>query len=172
MIPSNAFSAITPTEITKASNLFDKLKDLRGRHSNVDVDDLHVAFEAHVRGVLEKLESRMPLFSQNDLLKQAEVSMAIHGLYDASFQQAILMCLDISPALGSSLKELRLAQASLMNDLQQVVTKYVKENAILKADLDETVSRNANFERELEDLKSSQLHIAEVAFADFFYFTI
>jgi hypothetical protein len=53
------------------------------------------AFETHVHGVLEKLDKRLP--GLEDAQRNVEVVMARHGLYDAAFQQIVLLCSSIAP---------------------------------------------------------------------------
>jgi hypothetical protein len=91
MIPALALEAVTPLELSKASALFGTLKQLRIKLKNVDDGILDRAFEIHVQGVLEKLEARLPTLVDSQM-KNVEVIMAKHGLYDAAFQQVIILC--------------------------------------------------------------------------------
>ena len=91
MIPARALSAVTPEELSKAATLFGTLKQLRLRLTNADEAVLDRAFETHVQGVLDKLENRLPALEDTQL-QFVEIVMARHGLFDAAFQQAILLC--------------------------------------------------------------------------------
>ncbi len=91
MIPAMALKAVTEQELAKAAALFGTLKQLRLKLKNVDDAILDRAFEIHVQGVLEKLETRLPSLNDRQL-KNVEVTMAKHGLYDAAFQQVIILC--------------------------------------------------------------------------------
>jgi hypothetical protein len=90
-IPHNAIAAVTAEELAKASSMFGTLKQLRLRLTSVDENVLDKAFEKHVQGVLEKLETRIPQLNDTQV-KHAEIIMAKHGIYDAAFQQVILLC--------------------------------------------------------------------------------
>ncbi len=118
------------------------MKQLRlrlGTNGSVDEASLNAAFESHVHGVLSKLDRRLPLLN-NDNTKRVEIVMAKHGLCDgttlknkinrlffiinkshflATFQQTILLCQTISPALGDVLKRVRSIHAALFTELQQ-----------------------------------------------------
>ena len=91
MISSTAVDAVTPDELSRASSLFGTLKQLRLKLGNVDGGVLDKAFELHVQGVLEKLDSRLPSLTDSPL-RAVEIVMAKHGLYDAAFQQVVLLC--------------------------------------------------------------------------------
>jgi hypothetical protein len=91
MIPAAALAAVTTEELSTAATLYGSLKQLRLRMTNADEAALDQSFELHIQNVLEKLDSRLPL-QENNYLKISEISMARHGIYDASFQQAILLC--------------------------------------------------------------------------------
>lgn len=91
MIPAKALAAVAPEELAKAAALFGTLKQLRLRLTSADEAALDRAFETHVQGVLDKLESRLPSLDDSHL-HTVEVVMARHGLFDAAFQQAILLC--------------------------------------------------------------------------------
>lgn len=91
MIPAKALAAVTPDELSNSATLYGALKQLRLRLTNADEAALDRAFEMHVQTVLEKLESRLPSLEASTL-RTVEVSMARHGLFDASFQQAIVLC--------------------------------------------------------------------------------
>ena len=86
-----AFESISPNEIAKAATIFDNLKQLRIKLKNGDENVLERAFEIHVQNLLEKLEHRL----QNTPDQQSskiEIILARHGLYDAAFQQVVLLC--------------------------------------------------------------------------------
>ncbi len=87
-----AFEALTPTEIAKAATIFDNLKHLRIKLKNGDESILEKAFEIHVQSLLEKLEARLMNLETNPLFQKMEIILAKHGLYDAAFQQVILLC--------------------------------------------------------------------------------
>ena len=91
MIPARALEAVTPQELSHAASLYGSVKQLRLRLTNADELTLDRNFETHVQTVLEKLESRLSALEMSRLFK-AEVAMARHGLFDASFQQAIVLC--------------------------------------------------------------------------------
>lgn len=91
MISALALEAVTQNELTKAAAVFGTLKQLRIKLKNVDEGVLDRAFEVHVQRVLDKLESRLPALSDSHL-KEVEITMAKHGLYDAAFQQVIILC--------------------------------------------------------------------------------
>lgn len=91
MIPAAALAAVTTTELSTAATLYGSLKQLRVRMMNADSESLDKSFELHVQNVMEKLDSRLPS-QHNERLKFCEVAMARHGIYDASFQQVILLC--------------------------------------------------------------------------------
>ena len=90
MIPANALAAVTPEELSGAATLYGSLKQLRIRLTNAEEATLDRQFEAHVQNVLEKLENRLPSI-ENSRLKSMEICMARHGLFDASFQQCIVL---------------------------------------------------------------------------------
>ena len=91
MIPAEAVEAVTPIELSKAAALFGTLKQLRIKLKDTDDGILDRAFEIHVQGVLEKLEQRLPTLI-DEQLRDVEIIMARHGLYDAAFQQLIILC--------------------------------------------------------------------------------
>lgn len=99
----NAVDAITTTELSRAAALFGTMKQLRIQLKSADEATLDRAFEQHVQTVLEKLDERLPsLVQQNEehslsdsqtrQLLAVEVIMARHGLYDAAFQQVVMLC--------------------------------------------------------------------------------
>jgi hypothetical protein len=90
-IPQKALDAVTTEELSKAATLFGNVKVLRLRLTNADETILDRAFENHIQGVLDKLELRLPSLT-DELLRSVEITMARHGIFDAAFQQAILLC--------------------------------------------------------------------------------
>ncbi len=99
----NAVDAITTTELSRAAALFGTMKQLRIQLKSADEATLDRAFEQHVQTVLEKLDERLPALvqqneehslsdSQTRQLLAVEVIMARHGLYDAAFQQVVMLC--------------------------------------------------------------------------------
>lgn len=99
----NAVDAITTTELSRAAALFGTMKQLRIQLKSADEATLDRNFEQHVQSVLEKLDQRLPsLIEQNQdhslsdnqtrQLLAVEVIMARHGLYDAAFQQVVMLC--------------------------------------------------------------------------------
>eukprot|EP01038_Epipyxis_sp_PR26KG_P012971 gene12971-17393_t len=127
MISSASINAINPQELSKATTLFHNIKNLRlqfqpGIFSEETLDQ---AYENHIQNILDKLESRIPLLDTDEYLKKVEIVMARHGLYDASFQQVILLCQEISPLIGDALKDLRLTHSGFINELQQTICDFV-----------------------------------------------
>lgn len=86
----SAIEAITPEELSRAAALFGTLKQLRLRLTNVDEVELDQGFEMHVQAVLDKLDKRLQTLGDSPV-QNVELVMARHGLFDASFQQAILL---------------------------------------------------------------------------------
>lgn len=127
MIEASALEAVTPQELAKAATLFDTVKKLRQKLKDIDEGYLDQAFENHVQGVLDKLAARLPIITEKHS-KKVEVTMAKHGLYDAAFQQVVLLCQNISPALGETLKDLRSIHSTFMTDLQQSVCDFISES--------------------------------------------
>lgn len=82
------------------------------------------AFDTHICGVLERLETRLAGLS-DARLQHVEVVMANHGLVDASFQQLVLLAQTISPALGEIVKSIRGYHSSFMTDLQQTASQFL-----------------------------------------------
>lgn len=134
MIPTKALEAVTTQELARAATVFTNLKQLRLQHSNIQESILDNAFETHVQGVLEKLDNRLPVL-QNEGLRDVEIIMAKHGLFDAAFQQAILLCQTITPPLGESLKDLRSIHSSFLSDLQQLVGNFVRDKIMAEEEL-------------------------------------
>lgn len=60
MIPSQALSAVTASELARSATMFTTIKQLRLRVSDIDEKILDDAFETHVQSVLEKLDERLP----------------------------------------------------------------------------------------------------------------
>jgi hypothetical protein len=100
----NSIEAITPAELSRAAAVFGTMKQLRLQHGTADEAALDKAFEVHVQSVLEKLDNRLPTIlqhgneeefensEQSQQLLNVEVIMAKHGLYDAAFQQVVMLC--------------------------------------------------------------------------------
>ena len=91
MISAVALEAVTQSELSRAAAVFGTLKQLRIKLKNADEGVLDRAFEVHVQRVLDKLESRLPSLTDGKL-REVEITMAKHGLYDAAFQQVIILC--------------------------------------------------------------------------------
>jgi hypothetical protein len=125
MFPTAALEAVSPEAVTQAVDLFEVIKQLRLRLTNVSEEVLDRAFESHIQNVLEKLEKRIP-FLTDASAKSVEVVMAKHGLCDAAFQQIILLCQHISPALGEVLKQLRNIHSEFFSELQFVSNEYLR----------------------------------------------
>lgn len=87
---SRAFDALNPSEIAKAAAIFDNLKQLRIKLKNGDEAVLERAFEDHVQKLLENLEVRLQQF-MDPQQQVVEVILARHGLYDAAFQQVMML---------------------------------------------------------------------------------
>jgi hypothetical protein len=86
----------------------------------------HRAFEAHVIGVMDKLDQRLATI-RDPRLRQIETIMANHGLVDASFQQLVLLCQAISPALGDVVKSIRASHSLFFNDIQKTSSDFMSE---------------------------------------------
>ncbi len=180
MIPANALAAVTSEELSSAATLYGSLKQLRLRMSNADENVLDRAFETHVQNVLDKLENRLPSF-ENPRVKAVEVAMARHGIFDASFQQAIQLCqhskqydeiyshlnlslnpsplsfeiyIIVSPVLGDNLKELRAAHSRILAEMQRSVLEQVKDTKRVEADLASALETTSHLENEVEKLKN------------------
>ena len=74
---------------------------------------------------METLEQRLP-FLHIENARKVEIVMAKHGLCDAAFQQIILLCQSISPALGDVLKEVRTIHSSFLSELQTTSNDFIK----------------------------------------------
>jgi hypothetical protein len=123
ILPDAALDAVTSDELTKAAEMFNVVKQMRLRLTNINENTLDKAFESHVHTVLQKLDSTLPKI-QYDEIRRVEVVMARHGLCDAAFQQVILLCQTISPDLGYLLKEIRNVHAGYFADLQQICDEF------------------------------------------------
>eukprot|EP01031_Cornospumella_fuschlensis_P044411 gene44411-54312_t len=149
---SAAFESLNPSEVAKAANLFDTLKQLRLKLKNGDQQVLERAFELHVQGVLEKLDSRLPTLK--DAHEHAvELIMARHGLYDSSFQQVVLLCQSISPALGESVRELRQIHANFLADFQHVLSAVRADQAAAHALVAQRDQEAEQLQAEIRGLK-------------------
>jgi hypothetical protein len=151
MFPSRAVEAVTPDSITRAVDLFEIVKQLRLRLTTISEEVLDRAFETHVQGVLEKLDKRIPLITESNA-KEVEVVMAKHGLCDAAFQQIILLCQSISPALGDVLKQIRSIHSEFFNELQQISNQYIQQLDEQKALCEEYKSDRERVEDECQEL--------------------
>jgi len=152
MLPSPAaVEAVTHEELTRAAELFDVIKQLRLRLTAINEEVLDRAFETHITGVLDKLEKRLDSL-QDPLGRRVEVIMAKHGLCDAAFQQIILLCQGISPALGDVLKQLRGMHSEFFSELQQVSDNFVIEMDEQRQYCDETKAEMENIEQECQQL--------------------
>ena len=110
-------------ELERAALLFGQLRGLRLRLlENQDEKELDKNYQQHTRGVLERLEARLHLLGEQSPLRRVETVMARHGLYDAAFQQVVVMNTGISPILGDSLKELRSVQLGLLGEFQSILS--------------------------------------------------
>ena len=131
MIPTQALAAVTTQELSRAASLFSSIKQVRVKQSNIDEKVLDSAFESHVTQVLEKLDKRLPSL-EISALKDAEILMARHGLYDAAFQQAILLSHMKIPTLGDILKEIRTVHSKIITDFYKLIDDNQKEISHLK----------------------------------------
>lgn len=86
-----AVESLNPAEIAKAAGLFDSLKQLRLKLRSGDESVLERAFELHVQAVLDKLDNRLESLP-HPRQQKVETILARHGLFDAAFQQVILLC--------------------------------------------------------------------------------
>eukprot|EP01039_Chlorochromonas_danica_P001390 gene1390-1511_t len=155
---SLAFEFINPAEVAKAANLFDTLKQLRLRLKNGDEAVLERAFEIHVQGVLEKLDARIPQIS-DPYQQRVEVIMARHGLYDASYQQVLLLCQSISPALGDCVRDLRAVQSAFIGDFQQILVNMREDQAQLSTSLLEKSQEIEQHEENIRKLQDTMLQL-------------
>lgn len=153
MIPSNALSAVKPEELTRAASIFGTLKQLRMRLTpEVEESQLDQAFESHVAAVLGRLDSRIPELNKNEDIKNMEIIMARHGLYDAAFQQAILLGQAISPPLGDALKDIRLQHSTFMIDMQKIGCTFYQQLQESSRKIDQLQSEINAVENECKSL--------------------
>ena len=132
---ANAVKAIGTVTIAKANAIFNAMKALRIRIMNVDERTVDDSYDVHVESLLDKLESRLISLSDSMHLQQAEVLMAKYGLYDATFQQIVLLSQSISPMLGENLRALRALQGALISEVQVIVSGFVKEEERLASEI-------------------------------------
>jgi hypothetical protein len=99
------------------------------------------------------LEKRLPHIT-NENARKVEVVMAKHGLCDAAFQQIILLCQSISPALGDVLKQVRGIHSSFLTELQ------VTSNAFLK-NIEEQQQICNSTQRDIENVESECKQLME-----------
>jgi hypothetical protein len=109
------------------------------------------AFETHTGGVMEKLNDRLASI-KDPRLQEIEIIMANHGMVDASFQQLILLCQTISPALGEVVKSIRTSHSLFLNEIQNVTGKFVSEIEQRRGDVDSLHTR----------LEASEVEIARL----------
>lgn len=156
-LPKAALAAVTPEELTRTAELFDTVKQLRIRLSNINEDILNKAFETHIHGVLSKLEKRLPTLS-NKNVQTTEIVMAKHGLCDAAFQQIILLCQSISPALGDVLKSIRSMHSQYYTELQRVADDFTSQLSEYQSSADEAKQKYLAADEECQKL----LQVVEV----------
>lgn len=142
-IPTHALQALGKEELTKAAKLFGTLKALRLRLLDTDELSLDRSFQTHTTAVLEKLNHRLLLLGEINPSRRIEIIMAKHGLYDAAFQQVIVLNQNVSPLLGESLQELRSVHLQFLSEFQSCIGDYMnamntqrKEVALDKASTD------------------------------------
>jgi hypothetical protein len=169
-----AFEALTPTEIAKAATIFDNLKLLRIKLKNGDENILEKAFEIHVQSLLEKLEGRLTTFQHNAQSQKIEIILAKHGLYDAAFQQVILLCQSskfistyillsltplslspVSPILGDGIKELRNVHSNFLSDFQSVCSSYTDDIQRLHDELNHNSSVVSTLQENIHKLEET-----------------
>lgn len=183
---SMAFDSINPAEIAKAATLFDNLKQLRLKLKSADESVLERAFEIHVQGVLDKLDARLQQHP-NPQQQLVEIILARHGLYDAAFQQVVLLCQAskfltcdliigrcismqlffftvVSPALGEGIKDLRAAHSGFLSDFQHVVKGMVEENNQLLEEVNLRGNHIAEMENNVLKLDQTLRHLNEVSY--------
>jgi len=153
MISAAVLEVITPEELTRAASVFGALKQLRLRLSPEELENkLDQAFENHVASVLGRLDNRLPSLTDNNEMRKVEVIMARHGLYDAAFQQAILLGTSISPALGEALRDIRFIHSGFMTDMQKVGTDFNVQLQQTRQYLSKTQSELEVVENECKNL--------------------
>ena len=126
-VPALALKAVGKEELAKAATLFGTLKSLRLRITDTDEATLDRAFQQHTTSVLEKLDARLAILGADNQLRRVEIIMAKHGLYDAAFQQVVVLNHNVSPLLGDSLKELRGTHLGLLGEFQQCIGDYIQD---------------------------------------------
>jgi biopolymer transport protein ExbB/TolQ len=151
MFPAGALQAVTPESINQAVDLFEIIKQLRLRLTSINEETLDRSFETHIQNVLEKLEKRLPFLSDNEA-KNVEIVMAKHGLCDASFQQIILLCQQISPSLGDVLKQLRNIHSEFFSELQSISNQYLDRFNEQQKISNEMNQKIQNLEQECDEL--------------------
>ena len=109
------------------------------------------AFESHTVGVMEKLNDRLTLIS-DPRLQDIEVVMANHGMVDASFQQLILLCHTISPALGEIAKSIRTSHSLFFNEIQNITGNFLSEIEQRRVEVDSLHTRLGASEAEIARL--------------------
>jgi hypothetical protein len=88
---SNALEAVSNPDLLKLTSVFKSISQALKASFSVDETALENQFNAHVHGILEKLENRLPSMNE-DSSRQIEVLMAKYGLYDYIFQQVHSIC--------------------------------------------------------------------------------
>lgn len=127
------------------------------------------AFDAHVAGVLERLDGRLATLT-DPRMRHVEVVMANHGLVDASFQQLVLLSQTISPALGDIVKDIRSFHSAFLTDLQKTSGQFIQETGHRDEEVSMLRSHIESSEGEIQklmevaDLLDKVLHVV-IAFA-------
>lgn len=111
---------------------------IRSKISNTDDAAIDRSFQMHINAVLLKLDSRLENIT-DPMLKKIEATMGKHGIFDATFQQVLLIASTVSPQLLGSLREIRGVHAKLFSDLQAAVGGYIKTCQAEKKDLNEQI---------------------------------
>lgn len=101
--------------------------------------------------MLGKLDKRLPHITDENA-KKVEVVMAKHGLCDAAFQQIILLCQSISPALGDVLKQIRGMHSSFLTELQVTSNAFIRSLEEKQQYCDTTRQDIINIENECKQL--------------------
>jgi hypothetical protein len=166
MFPVAALEAVTPDAVNQAVDLFEVVKQLRLRLTNVSEEVLDRAFESHIQNVLEKLDKRIP-FLTDQSAKSVEVVMAKHGLCDAAFQQIILLCQHISPALGEVLKQLRNTHSEFFSELQFVSNEYLRRMEEQEKSVQESKQQHDLLEKECDELLAATKLLDQVPSSSF-----
>ena len=89
--------------------------------------------------------------------------MAKHGLCDATFQQIILLCQSISPALGNILKEVRSMHSSFFAQLQSISNDFVRNLEEQQQYCEATRRDIQNIEEECKELMDATALLDQVA---------